>query len=115
MEDKRALKYVNQLTKADLKYLLLQFVQTRYGAVELDDYFRCEYFTHFICLESVYNVSPVQEIQYLLPIKLMLDDYYVYEVHDGNFELSQGFKGEYHKYMRSKFGQQYTLDWIKNY
>ena len=115
MEDKYSLKYANQLTEAALKELLLQFVQTRYGAVELDDYFRYKCFTHSICLESVYNVSPIKEIQYFLPIELMLDDYSVYEAHDGNFEVAQGFEEAYHKYMRSKFGQQYTIDWFKNY
>lgn len=115
MEDKRALKYVNQLTETELKALLLSFAQSCYGAVDIDDYFRCKHNANLIYLEAVCNVSPIKEMQQLVPIELALDDYNAYSIHNGNFEVAYHFEDEYQKYMRSKFGQQYTIDWFKNY
>lgn len=108
------LKYANQLTETELKDLLLRFAQVQHGAVELDDYFRCKHLTYSVYLEAVYNASPIKEMQYFCPVELLLDDYHVYEGYNGNFEVVQGFEDEYQKYMRSKFGEQYVIDWAKN-
>lgn len=108
------LKYANQLTENELKDLLLWFTQVQHGAVELDDCFRCKHNANLIYLEAMCNVSPIKEMQYLCPIELALDDYNMYNIHNGNFEVAYHFEDEYHKYMRSKFGQQYVIDWAKN-
>ncbi len=114
MGDKYALKYINQLAEAELKDLLLSFAKSCYGVVDIDDCFRCKHNTNLIYLEAMCNVSPFKEMQYFCPIELALDDYNVYSIHNGNFEIAYHFEDEYHKYMRSKFGQQYTIDWAKN-
>lgn len=109
------LKYANQLTEDELKDLLLRFAQVQHGAVELDDYFRCKHLTYSVYLEAVYNASPIKEMQYFCPVELLLDDYHVYEGYNGNFKVVQSFEEAYQKYMRSKFGEQYVIDWVKNH
>ena len=109
------LKYANQLTEPELKDLLLKFAQSYYGAVDIDDYFRCKHNANLIYLEAVCNVSPIKEIQQLVPVELALDDYHAYSVHGNNLEVAYDFEDEFHKYMRAKFGKQYTIDWFKNY
>ena len=104
------MKYANRLTENELKDLLLWFAQVQYGAVDIDNYFRCKHNAILIYLKAVCNVSPIKEMQQLVPVELALDDYNVYSIHNGNFEVAYHFENEYQKYMRSKFGQQYTID-----
>jgi hypothetical protein len=54
-------------------------------------------------------------MQQVFPIELALDDYHAYSVHGNNLEVAYDFEDEFHKYMRTKFGKQYTIDWFKNY
>lgn len=109
------LKYANQLTENELKDLLLWFTQVQHGAVELDDYFRCKHFDNLIYLEGMCNLSVNEKMQQLFPIELALDDYHAYSVHGNNLEAAYDFEDEYQKFMRAKFGKQYTIDWFKNY
>lgn len=109
------LKYINQLTEPELKDLLLSFAQSCYGATDIVGYFRCKHFDNLIYLEGMCNLSVNEKMQQLFPIELALDDYQAYSVHGNNLEAAYDFEDEFQKFMRAKFGKQYTIDWFKNY
>lgn len=109
------LKYINQLTEPELKDLLLSFAQSRYEVTDIVGYFRCKHYDVLIHLEGMCSLSVIKEMQQVFPIELALDDYHAYSVHGNNLEVAYDFEDEYQKYMRAKFGKQYTIDWFKNY
>lgn len=109
------LKYTNQLTEPELKDLLLKFAQSYYGATDIVGDIRCKHYDALIYIEGMCSLSVIKEMQQVFPIELVLDDYQAYSVHGNNLEVAYDFEDEYQKYMRSKFGQQYTIDWFKNY
>ncbi len=110
------MKYVNQLTEDELKELFLKFVQTCYGSVDVDYYFRSTKLTHNVHLKAVCTVWLSTDARYTVSLEVAFDDYIVYSLYtsiegDNNMELVNIFKDVYHKYMQSKFGEQYNRDY----
>lgn len=109
------LKYANQLTDDELKELFLKFAQTCYGSVDVDYYFHSTKLTHNVHLKAVCTVWLGTDARYTFSLEVAFDDYIVYGLYssidgDNNMETVNIFKDVYHKYMQSKFGEQYNRD-----
>lgn len=105
------MEYVNQLTEDELKELFLKFVQSCYGLV-VKATFPSKNTKQFVRIRGLCNSSDNIALEYSVDIEWYLNDYdvYVYNSQDDSYEIVYSFESEYHKYMRSKFGDQYSRD-----
>lgn len=105
------LRYINQLTEDELKELFTEFVQNHSDLI-VKNYFHSTNTARFIYLKGSCDSGDNTPLRYSVPIEMAFDDYdvYVYNEHSNNYEVAYAYENEYHSYMRSKFGDQYSHD-----
>lgn len=105
------LKYINQLTDAELKELFIKFAQSHCGLF-VNEYSRGMNTNDFIHLNGLCSLDADSPLRYAFPIEWAFNDYdvYVYNEQSHDYVVVYSFEDDYRKYMRSKFEDQYARD-----